>query len=102
MVILGVNFAPYLQLQASDILRLAATPVCECCQPSIEISQFSFVSARALLAWLCQERYRAVAHAARGAQCRDDGSDDAADDLEDQLPGFLVVFHGVRWFLRVI
>ena len=44
------------------------------------------------------ERYRAVAHAARGAQCRDDGGDDAADDLEDGLPRFLVVLHGVRCF----
>ena len=33
----------------------------------------------------------------RGAQCRDDRGDDAADDLEDGLPRFL--FHGVRWFL---
>jgi hypothetical protein len=32
---------------------------------------------------------RAVAHAARGAQCRDDRGDDAADDLEDGLPRFL-------------
>ena len=44
----------------------------------------------------------AVAHAACGTQCRDDGGDDAADDLEDDLPRFLVVLHGVRWFLRVI
>ena len=42
-----------------------------------------------------------VAHATRGAQCRDDGGDDAADDLEDGLPRFLVVLHGVRWFLGV-
>ena len=46
-----------------------------------------------LLAWLCQERDRAVAHAARGAQCRDDGGDDRADDLEDGFPRFLVVLH---------
>ena len=39
-----------------------------------------------------------VAHAAGGAQCRDDGGDDAADDLEDGLPRFLVL-HGVKWFL---
>lgn len=37
------------------------------------------------------ERYRAVAHAARGAQCRDDGGDDAADDLQNGFPSFL--FH---------
>ena len=43
------------------------------------------------------ERYRAVAHARGGAQCRDDGGDDAADDLEDGFPRFL--FHGVKWFL---
>ena len=42
----------------------------------------------------------AVAHAARSAQCRDDGGDDAADDLEDGLPRFLVL-HGIRWFLGV-
>ena len=52
--------------------------------------QFLFISARALLAWLCQERYRAVAHAARGAKSRDDGGDDAADDLEDGLPRFFL------------
>ena len=39
-----------------------------------------------------------VAHAAGGAQSRDDGGDDAADDLEDGLPRFLVVLHGVRCF----
>ena len=39
----------------------------------------------------------AVAHARGGAQSRDDGGDDAADDLEDGLPRFL--FHGVKWFL---
>ena len=39
-----------------------------------------------------------VAHAAGGAQCRDDGGDDAADNLEDGLPRFLVVFHGIRCF----
>jgi len=44
---------------------------------------------------------RAVAHAARGAQCRDDGGDDAADDLEDGLPRFFVVLHGIRCFLGV-
>ena len=59
--------------------------------------RFLFISARALLAWLCQERYRAVAHAARGAQSRDDGGDDAADDLEDGLPRFLVL-HGIKCF----
>ena len=42
----------------------------------------------------------AVAHAACGAQCRDDRGDDAADDLEDGLPRFLVL-HGNRWFLRI-
>ena len=59
-----------------------------------------FVSARALLAWLCQECYRAVAHATGGAQCCNDRCDDAADDLEDGLPRFLVVLHDVRWFFR--
>ncbi len=37
---------------------------------------------------------RSVAHAARGAQSRDDGGDDAADNLEDGLPRFLV-FHSL-------
>ena len=46
---------------------------------------------------VCYTSEGAVAHAARGAQCRDDGGDDAADDLKDGLPRFL--FHGVRWFL---
>ena len=46
------------------------------------------------------ERNWAVAHAAGGAQCRDNGGDDAADDLEDGLPRFLVL-HGNRWVLRV-
>ena len=41
---------------------------------------------------------RPIAHARGGAQCRDDGGDDAADDLEDGLPRFLV-FHGIRCFL---
>ena len=44
------------------------------------------------------ERYRAVAHARGGTQCRDDGGDDAADDLEDGLPRFLVVLHGSMRF----
>ena len=44
----------------------------------------------------------AVAHAARGAEGGQRRRDDACDDLEDCLPRFLVVLHGVRWFLRVI
>ena len=44
----------------------------------------------------------AVAHAARGAEGGQRRRDDACDDLEDGLPRFLVVLHGVRWFLRVI
>ena len=36
---------------------------------------------------------RSVAHAARGAQSGDDGCDDARDDLENGLPGFLVGLH---------
>jgi len=44
----------------------------------------------------------AVAHAACGAQCRDDRGDDAADNLEDGLPRFLVVLHGNKWFRVLI
>ena len=44
----------------------------------------------------------AVAHAARGAEGGQRRRDDACDDLEDDLPRFFVVLHGVRWFLRVI
>ena len=43
---------------------------------------------------ISSERNWAVAHARRGAQCRDDGGDDAADNLEDGLPRFLV-FHSL-------
>ena len=37
----------------------------------------------------------AVAHAARGAEGGQRRRDDACDDLEDDLPRFLVVLHGV-------
>jgi len=77
-----------------------------CCQPFHDVK-----SAVALRATLCTFRSKKlftfhfslftsegpVAHAAGGAQSRDDGGDDAADDLEDGLPRFL--FHGVKWFL---
>ena len=33
---------------------------------------------------------RSVAHAARGAQCRDDGGNDAADNLQNSLPSFFL------------
>ena len=44
---------------------------------------------------LFSDSYRAVAHAARGAQCRDDGGDDAAYDLEDGLPSLFVLCSSV-------
>jgi hypothetical protein len=44
----------------------------------------------------------AVAHAAGGAEGGQRRRDDACDDLEDGLPRFFVVLHGVRCFLRVI
>ena len=43
-----------------------------------------------------------MSHAARGAQCRECGRDDAGDDLQDRSPRFLFAFHSIRWFLMVI
>ena len=45
---------------------------------------------------------RSVAHAARGAQSSDDRCDDARDDLENGLPGFLVGLHNFINGLLVI
>ena len=45
---------------------------------------------------------RSVTHAARGAHCCDDGSNDTGDDLEDGLPRFLVLHNGVGLVSRLV
>ena len=50
---------------------------------------------------LYSECYRAVAHAAGGAQCGDDAGYDAGHDLQDSLPCFLVL-HNDNPFKSVV
>ena len=74
-----------------------------CCQPSIDdcssvrALRFDCSSVRALRFARSSECYRAVAHAARGAEGSQGCREDADDDLNDGLPRFLVL-HGVFSF----